>query len=194
VQGAPLTLLAITQRAPDAAAVQGTLTLPFELRSRSRLRANLDDGREVALFLPRGDLLRSGDLLRAEDGTTIRVQAAPEHVSTARTDDPLRLARACYHLGNRHVSLQVGTGWLRYRHDHVLDDMVRALGLAVTAEQAPFEPEPGAYPGQRAHAAGDPGHGHAHSHGHDHGHSDEDDHGRAHHHDDAQNHGQDHGH
>ena len=123
----------------------GVLTLPYELRQKRRLRAHLDDGREVALLLTRGPALRDGDLVRTEEGLVLQIRAAPEPVSTARTHDPLRFARACYHLGNRHVPLQIGEGWLRYRVDHVLDAMVRDLGLAVLLEQAPFEPEGGAY-------------------------------------------------
>ena len=137
---------------------QVSLTLPFDLRQKSRLKATLDDGREAALILPRGAVLRSGECLRAEDGTIISIKAAQETVSTVRCDDPLLLARACYHLGNRHVPLQIGEGWCRYLHDHVLDDMVRGLGLAVQCEQAPFEPESGAYSHGHAH------HGHTHSH------------------------------
>jgi urease accessory protein len=85
-------------------------------------------------------------LLTTEDGSeTVLVVAAPETVSRVSIDDPLLLAKVCYHLGNRHVPLQIEQGWLRYQHDHVLDDMVRGLGVAVTTEQAPFEPEAGAY-------------------------------------------------
>jgi urease accessory protein len=160
-------MLTVSRRTSQAAPAAATLTLPFEQRCRSRLRARLDDGREVALFLPRGAVLRGGDALEAEDGSAIRVVAAPEAVSTARSADPLLLARAAYHLGNRHVSLQVGAGWLRYLHDHVLDEMVRALGLPVRAEQAPFEPEPGAYGGAHAH---EHGHTHGDERGHEHGH------------------------
>ena len=122
-----------------------TLTLPFDLRCRSRLRATLDDGREAALLLPRGTVLRDADRLRADDGTVIEVRAAREPVSTVRAGDARALARAAYHLGNRHVALQVGDGWLRYQHDHVLDDMVRGLGLEVSAEEVELEPETGAY-------------------------------------------------
>ena len=147
--------LQITERLNADLPAQATLTLPFELRQKSRLRTRLDSGEEVGLFLPRGAVLRHGDRLRAADGRVVEVRAAPETVSTARTDDPLRLARAAYHLGNRHVALQLGPGWLRYLHDHVLDGMVRELGLEVICEQAPFEPEVGAYGG-------------GHHHGHDH--------------------------
>lgn len=123
----------------------GTLTLPYGLRQKSRLRTQLDDGREVALVLSRGPVLRDGDRLKTQDGMVLQVRAAQEEVSTARSSDPLQLARACYHLGNRHVPLQIGEGWLRYRRDHVLDAMVCELGLKILPETAPFEPEGGAY-------------------------------------------------
>ena len=88
------------------------------------------------------------------------VRAAAEPVSEVCCGDPLLFARACYHLGNRHVPLQIDDGRLRYQHDHVLDDMLRGLGLQVGFAEAPFEPEPGAYGGSA--------HGHAHAgHGHD---------------------------
>jgi len=142
-------------RAPDH-----LLTLPYVERSKSRLRAILDNGEDAGLFLERGTVLRHGDLLLADDGRVVEVRAAAESVSTVHADDALTLARACYHLGNRHVALQIGAGWLRYQHDHVLDDMLRGLGLSVHVELAPFEPEGGAY--VSTHAA----HAHAHSHSH----------------------------
>jgi urease accessory protein len=121
------------------------LELPFELRGRSRFRARLVGGEQVGIVLARGQILRGGDLLLAPDGRVIEVTAAAETVSTLRNADPRLLARAAYHLGNRHVALQIGADWLRYCHDHVLDAMVEGLGLKVTIEQAPFEPESGAY-------------------------------------------------
>ena len=121
------------------------LILPFELRQKSRLRATSVAGTEFALLLPRGTVLRDGDRLRAVNGLIIAVQAATESVSTAHSNDVARFARVCYHLGNRHVPLQVGSGWLCYLADHVLDQMVTELGLAVVHEQAQFEPEAGAY-------------------------------------------------
>jgi len=148
--------LRVVERLTEALPAQSTLTLPFELRHKSRLRTCLDSGEEVGLFLPRGTVLRSGDRLRTTCGRVIEVRAAPEAVSTARADDALLLARAAYHLGNRHIALQVGAGWLRYLHDHVLDRMIEELGLAVSAERAPFEPEAGAYGGDHHD------HGHAH--------------------------------
>src|SRR3954462_5953805 len=153
-------MLTVRQRlnaSVSAAASPATekLVLPFELRQKSRLRARLASGLEVGLFLERGVVLRGGDLLLADDGTVIEVVAALETVSTLRDSDATRLARAGYHLGNRHVPVEIGSGWLRYGHDHVLDDMVRGLGLSVVVEEAPFEPEAGAY-------------GHSHSPGHSH--------------------------
>lgn len=139
--------LQITERLREPVDAQTTLTLPFEQRQKSRLRIRLDNGQDAGLFLPRGTVLRHGDRLRATSGLVVEVRAAPEAVSTARADDALLLARAAYHLGNRHVALQLGPGWLRYPHDHVLDNMARELGLTVNREQAPFEPEAGAYGG-----------------------------------------------
>lgn len=142
-------------------AVRTTLTLPYDARKRSRQRVTLDDGQAAALMLPRGTLLRHGDHLRLLDDVAVQVRAAPELVSTVSASDPIQLARVAYHLGNRHVPLQVGAGWLRYQHDHVLDDMVRGLGATVVSETAPFEPEAGAHAGS--------GHVHSHGHGHEHG-------------------------
>jgi urease accessory protein len=120
------------------------LELPYERRSHSRLRADLDDGRRIGIVLPHGTVLRDGALLRAADGTVIEVRAAPEEVSTIRAEPGL-LARLAYHLGNRHIALEVGSDYLRYLRDPVLDDLARRHGVEVSPELAPFEPEPGAY-------------------------------------------------
>jgi urease accessory protein len=143
-------IIRINERLHAAAKADLTLTLSFEERQKSRQRVALDGGEEAALVLARGTCLSDGDLLRAEDGRVIAVRAAPEPVTTALTADPTLLARAAYHLGNRHVALQIGEGSVRYLEDHVLDAMVAALGLRLVHEQRPFEPEAGAY------------HGHAH--------------------------------
>lgn len=152
-------MLEIRERVRETGPVEGDATLrlvlPFEARQRSRLRVLLSSGEEAALMLPRGGVLRGGDALALSDGRVVRVEAAPESVSTVRTRDARSLARAAYHLGNRHVALEVGDGFVRYLHDHVLDDMVRGLGLTVEVERAPFEPEAGAY-GRHTH-----GHEHA---------------------------------
>jgi urease accessory protein len=144
-------VLAISQRLQEPRTPDAFLVLPFELRSRSRLRARLTTGEEAGIVLPRGQRLRGGDQLLASDGRVIQVEAASETVSTVRSAEAELLARAAYHLGNRHVALQIGAGWLRYGHDHVLDEMVRGLGLPVAIEQAPFEPEAGAYHGGHEH-------------------------------------------
>ena len=138
-------MMQIIERIHHNAEVDATLTLPFELRQRSRFSTHLDSGEKVDLFLPRGSILRHGDLLRADAGKVIVIHSAREAVSTASADSPLILAKACYHLGNRHVALQIGSGWLRYLHDHVLDKLVCQLGLVVMNEMLPFEPEAGAY-------------------------------------------------
>lgn len=158
-------MLTISQRLQQPRAADARLVLPFELRSRSRFRAQLVGGEEVGVILARGQILRGGDLLLAADGRVIEVAAAEESVSTVHSADPRPLARAAYHLGNRHVALQIGNGWLRYSHDHVLDEMLQGLGLKVTVEQVPFEPEAGAY-----HADGDSGHSHSHNHSRHHSH------------------------
>ncbi|MFA0084801.1 urease accessory protein UreE [Vibrio sp. 10N.261.51.F12] len=125
----------------------GSLSLPIDSRIKSRLKVTLDDGRAAGLFLPRGHILRHGEVLRSKCGLTIEVKAASESVSTVYCDDALLLTRVAYHLGNRHVPLQVHAGWVRYQHDHVLDEMVVGLGAEVTSEIEPFEPEGGAYGG-----------------------------------------------
>lgn len=135
---------------PTPATLQ--LTLDFDARTKSRLRTTLASGEEVGLFLPRGTILRGGTCLQAQDGRIVAVVAAPEALLEARCTDARELTRAAYHLGNRHVAVEVGTGWLRIQADHVLETMLRGLGAEVFALTAPFEPEAGAYA---------PGHHHA---------------------------------
>ncbi len=125
--------------------VDGVLRLPFEVRQKSRFRGQLEDGTEVGVVIDRGRILRGGDLLADPEGHRIRIEAAEEAVSTVASQDRRELARAAYHLGNRHVALQRGDGWVRYLRDHVLDDMGGQLGLPITHEEASFEPESGAY-------------------------------------------------
>jgi urease accessory protein len=144
---------------PAGAAVAERLTLPFELRQKSRLVAKLDSGREIALSLPRGHVSRHGALLQTEEGFVVEVRAAAEELSVVSSADPTLLLRAAYHLGNRHVPLQIQPGKLSYQHDHVLDDMLRGLGLQPGFADEPFEPEAGAYGRAAAQAH--------HHHGHD---------------------------
>ena len=131
-----------------------TLTLPWENRNRNRLKVRLDNGDEAGIVLERGLVLHDGDLLADEDGRCIRVKAAMEPVSTVTGSDPLDLARLCYHLGNRHVELEISSNRLRYPHDHILDEMVRAMGFAVQVERAAFHPESGAYHHDHGHRHG----------------------------------------
>ena len=120
-----------SSKAPDT-----TLTLVKDQRERSRLKVQLDNGLEAGLFFTKGTTFQDGDLIISDDGGLLaQIKAAPESVSTVYCDNPLHLARACYHLGNRHVPLQIGDGFARYQHDHVLDDMVRGLNLEVVSEQ-----------------------------------------------------------
>lgn len=197
----------LMQRAP-------TLTLPYDARCKSRLAATLDTGEEVGVVLPRGTVLRDGDMLVADDGGLVRVIAAPESVLRVRAPDRLTLTRAAYHLGNRHTPVEVGADELRLEADPVLEDMLKRLGAQVERVQLPFQPESGAYSGQGGggHRHGHDetfaedyalaqrvyeehhGHAHAHDHSHDHTHG----HSHNHAHGDALAHdhdcGHDHGH
>ncbi|HEX9182479.1 MAG TPA: urease accessory protein UreE [Burkholderiales bacterium] len=208
-------------RAAYKVEVKGQLRLPFDLRQKSRLRTTLVSGEEVGLVLPRGEILRGGDLVTASDGRVIEVLAAPEKLLHVEAANPTDLAKAAYHLGNRHVPVQVGDGFLRLSADHVLEEMLKKLGAKVSLVEAPFEPEAGAYAGghhqhdemghggrihdhhqEHGHDHGEHGHvhdehcGHDHDHAHDHSHDHDHkhDHGHAHGHDHDHAHDHDHGH
>jgi len=156
-----------TAEGADALADANQLSLPFERRQIARQRVELESGIEAGLKLPRGTVLREGDVLRSEDNQYAQVRAAAELVSTIHCTNAQQLAKAAYHLGNRHVWVQVGSDWLRYLHDHVLDEMLVGLGMEVVTEQAPFEPEAGAYSSDTTHSHGSHGHS-SHSHSHEH--------------------------
>jgi urease accessory protein len=128
--------------ASGAAQAAGRLSLAFERRQRSRQRAMLDSGEEIGMVMPRGEVLRGGDRVLASDGRVFEVVSATERLLHIEAPS---LARIAYHLGNRHVPVQVGEGFLRIAEDHVLEDMLRRLGASVTHVEAPFEPETGAY-------------------------------------------------
>jgi urease accessory protein len=132
------------------------LALPFEERSKSRLRATLSDGREIGVFLPRATVLRDGDVLVCDDTQLVRVQAAAQDVMLIGASSARELARLAYHLGNRHMQMEIGADFLKLEHDAVLAEMVLGLGGTVMRAQLPFEPEAGAYHTQT--------HIHAHSH------------------------------
>jgi urease accessory protein len=153
------------------------VTLEHSDRQKSRGLLKLDDGSEAALLLERGTGLQHGDHLLADDGVVVVVNAALEGLSIVTAKAPLDLCRAAYHLGNRHVPLQISERRLAYLHDHVLDDMLRELGFDVTFASERFEPEAGAYGHGHAHASRPPG---AHEHGHHH-HEPAHEHGHHHH-------------
>lgn len=160
-----------------------SVTLDWDVRQKSRFDTESSDGRRVGVFLPRGTVVRGGDVLLTQDGSLLRVIAAAQPVLkiTACTDhhhghehahahDPaFDLMRAAYHLGNRHVPIELRPDHLKIEPDHVLADMLRAMHLTVVEVREPFEPEGGAYA---------PGHGGGHAHAHDDGH----DHARGHDH------------
>lgn len=147
-----LTILpTISERAHDGEApIDDRLILPFDQRQKSRLRVRLESGREAALQMERGSILRGGERLRMHNEIVL-VIAADEPVLHVTANDPRQLARAAYHLGNRHVPLQIGDQWLRLEQDHVLKDMLLGLGVEAREMQAPFEPEAGAYGGGHRH-------------------------------------------
>jgi urease accessory protein len=200
---------ALIRRAP-------TVSLDWDVRQKSRFAATDSTGRELAVFLPPGTALRGNDVLVAEDGSVVAVQAAPQPVlrithCTAH-GSPFDLLRAAYHLGNRHVPIELTPTHLQIEPDHVLADLLRSMHLIVTPMDAAFEPESGAYSGHAhglAHAH-DHGHGHnheheheydhahahshAHPHSHDHDHSHDHAHGHEHSHDHAHEHSHDHAH
>ncbi len=155
-----------------------TVELDWDVRQKSRFDATDSAGRTLGVFLPRGTVVRGGDVLVAEDGSLVRVTAAPQSVlkitHCPQHGTPYDLIRAAYHLGNRHVPIELKPDHLKIEPDHVLADMLRAMHLIVHTVDEAFEPENGAY------ANG----GHAHGgHGHSHGHDDHDHHGHGHHHD-----------
>ena len=172
-----------------------TVELDWDVRQKSRFDATDSQGRQLGVFLPRGTVVRGGDVLVAEDGSLVRVLAAPQDVlrithCTAH-GTPFDLIRAAYHLGNRHVPIELKPDHLKIEPDHVLADMLRAMHLIVTPVAEAFEPEGGAY-GAQGHGHGHHGHGdHAH---HDHDHDDDHDHGHGHGNGHAHAHQHGHGH
>jgi len=175
-----------------------TVTLDWDTRQKSRFDATDSLGRALGVFLPRGSVVRGGDVLVAEDGSLIRVQAAPQavlHISACpEHGSAFDVMRAAYHLGNRHVPIELQPDHLKIEPDHVLAELLRAMHMIVTHMQAPFEPEGGAY-GDNAmmgHAHGHShGPSHEHAHGHTHGHTHDHTHDHAHGHTHDHPHGHD---
>ena len=159
----------------------GQVTLSYDDRHRRRVRLRTECGMDFLLDLDRAALLRDGDGLRLEDGGWIAVAAAPEDVIDVRGETPRATARLAWHLGNRHLPVQIlEDGAIRFRYDHVIEEMVIGLGGRTMRQSASFTPEGGAYAGEAGghHAQG---HGHHHHGGHDHDH-DHDHHHQPNHH------------
>lgn len=127
------------------------LCLDYDQRTKGRLKAETSCGEEVGLFLERGKVLRAGDCLKATNGKILRVVAADEELVEASCDSWLIFAKCCYHLGNRHVPLEVGERVLRMRPDHILQEMIEQLGMTTSRVKTGFNPEQGAYSGGHHH-------------------------------------------
>lgn len=127
------------------------LILPYDLRRKSRQLVRLDDGEEVGLLLAPGTVLRESDVLESADGYRIHVVAAAEPVLFVTASDREKLTRAAYHLGNRHIPIEIGPGFLRLEFDPVLKEMLQGLEVAVEERKEPFHPESGAYGGGHRH-------------------------------------------
>ncbi len=169
IQGGKGLAQALIKRAP-------TVSLDWDVRQKSRFQTEDTHGRVLSVFLQRGHVVRGGDVLVADDGSLIKVEAAPQTLLriTACTahGSPFDLTRAAYHLGNRHVPIELKPDHLKIEPDSVLAEMLRSMHLIVKTVEEAFEPEGGAY---GAHHGGS-GHGDEHAHGHAHGHSEGDDH------------------
>ncbi len=138
-------MLKLTETSTSHEHSDDLLILPFEARQKSRQPAITKGGVQVGVFLPHGHTLRHGMVLTNGQGFKVKIEAAPETLSSVKCADPLLFARACYHLGNRHIPLEILAGELRYLADHVLDQMLVGLGLTVEHLTLAFEPEAGAY-------------------------------------------------
>jgi urease accessory protein len=177
---------AIVRRpAVKADKVVDTVTLDHEGRNRRRVALTGDKGLAFLLDLDKATVLNDGDAVKLEDGRLVQVRAAPQRLLELRAENPLRLLKVAYHVGNRHAPAEVTAEAIYIEEDHVLAEMARGQGCTVTAVMRSFQPERGAY-------EHDCGHDHHHGHGHDHGHGD--DHGHGHDHDHGYGHAHDHAH
>jgi urease accessory protein len=147
-----MTVERLTSRAASDAVPDTRLVLAFEQRVRTRYTAELEDGRPIAVVVPRGSVMRGGDCWLTEAGLVVEIVAAHESLLEIKCENPLLLSRAAYHLGNRHVAVAIEEAVLRIAHDPVLGRMLEGLGLSPEAVVAPFEPEGGAYGHDHAHA------------------------------------------
>ena len=184
----------VRKAAVKAERVVDTVTLDHEGRQRRRFALRGEGGLEFLLDLEQAAVLNDGDALKLEDGRLVAVKAAPQPLLEIRAENPLRLTRIAWHIGNRHTAAEITADALYIEDDHVLAEMVRGQGGTATRVTRPFQPERGAYVHDcgHDHGAHDHGaHGHAHDHhGHDHGgHDDHGGHGHGHHHPHGHKHG-----
>ena len=138
--------------------ISDSITLDHDTRKKARIKSCTDNGADIGIFVERGHPLLVGEILKTECGLLIEVKGKAEEVSTAVANNWLAFSKVCYHLGNRHNSLQIGELWVRFKPDHVLEELAENYGLSINKTPAIFEPESGAY-GARSN-----GHGHSHAH------------------------------
>jgi len=144
--------------------INDSITLDHDTRKKSRIKGVTDKGADIGIFVERGHPLLVGEVLKTECGLLVEVKGQSEGVSTAVGSDWLAFSKVCYHLGNRHTTLQIGELWVRFKPDHVLEELAENYGLSINKSPAVFEPENGAY-GKRSS-----GHSHNHSHEESHRH------------------------
>jgi urease accessory protein len=168
--------------------VADTVTLDHEGRHRRRMALKGEGGLDFLLDLDKAAVLNDGDAVKLEDGRLVLVEAAPQSLLEIRAENPLRLMRIAWHIGNRHTPAEIAADAIYIEDDHVLAEMVRGQGCTATAVMRPFQPERGAYEHECGH---DHGHHHDHHH-HDHGHAHAHAHAEAHAH--AHSHAHDHDH
>jgi urease accessory protein len=140
--------------------ITDSITLDQDTRKKARIKSTTDEGFEIGIFVERGHPLLVGEILKSECGQYIEVKGLAEPVATAISTDWLSFAKVCYHLGNRHTSMQIGKLWLRFKSDHVLEELVENYGLTVDKTPAIFEPESGAYSSKSSAHKHDSSHDH----------------------------------
>lgn len=139
--------------------ISDSITLDQDTRKKARIKGKTDGGLDIGIFMERGHPLLVGEVLKTECGLLVEVKGQAEPVSTAIATDWVTFCKVCYHLGNRHTSLQIGELWVRFKPDHVLEELAEKYGLTIDHTPAIFEPENGAYGSHSAHS-----HGHSHAH------------------------------
>lgn len=144
--------------------ITDSISLDQDTRKKARIKGETDGGQAIGIFMERGHPLLVGEILKTECGLLIEIKGEKEPVSTAIATDWLSFSKVCYHLGNRHTSLQIGELWVRFKPDHVLEELAENYGLTINNSPAIFEPENGAYGGHGK------SHGHKHSHDNQHEH------------------------